>query len=158
MEKELKQIESMQKALDVLKDIKWVEAEMYVADINAYINMRKEKLLTTLSIKELPEIPKPEAKLPERAEEMLDEQFDELMKQYESNKAFYEEYNPIIDGIVEAINDLTIDEATTFTSGLNKAIQKTKAKIVGDKTVSELGIELPSVELIKSRYAQSSEK
>lgn len=154
MEKDLNQISSMEKVLDVLKDVKWVEAEMYLADVNAYLAMRKEKLLAEISVDNMPTIPKPEAKLPERVEGMTDEKFDELMKQYGDHKAFYAEYNPIIDGIVEALKDFTYDEATAFTSAMNKAIQKTKSKIVGDKTVSELGIELPSKELIKSKYAQ----
>lgn len=154
MEKDLNQISSMEKALDVLKDIKWVEAEMYIADINAYLAMRREKLLSSIQVKDMPQIPKPEAKLPERTEDMTDEKFSELMNQYESHKKFYDSYNPIIDGIVESINEFTFDEAMVFVSALNKAIQKTKAKIVGDKTISELGIELPSKELIESRYAQ----
>ena len=154
MEKNLKDISSMETVLNILKDIKWVEAEMYLVDLNAYLTMRKEKLLTTIMLKDLPTLPKPEAKLPERTEDMTDEQFAELMKTYDDHVKFYEEYNKVIDGIVESINEFTFDEATTFVNSLNKAIQKTKAKLIGDKTIAELGIELPSKELIESKYAQ----
>lgn len=154
MEKELNDISSMEKTLDILKDIKWVEAEMYLADLNAYLTMRKEKLLNTIMLKDLPQLPKPEAKLPERTEEMTDEQFDALMKTYDEHVKFYEEYNRIIDGIVDSISEFTFDEATSFVNSMNSAIQKTKAKLIGDKTVGELDIKLPSRDLIKSKYAQ----